>query len=387
MHFSYAKYWKPAMMKINLQSLAAILVTLCIFLRVPATVSAASKLIFEPDVIKAQQNKTFDVIIKIDTERESAFGSDVTVLYPHTDLELTNVLQGDFFRDFQYANNNDGRLELHGFFSSLNETKSGAGTFATLTFKSKQTSGGGAVSFICTGSTNDSQIINAQGQNILSCNAVNRLDLTYLPPITNTPSPTPTGIPSSNKNPVCTSLIVNPISATFIPLNVTLTCTGRDDDGDITAAEFIFGDGKNQIITKNVGSPGSLTTTHTYTNTGSMNATCRLRDNNNTFSTTNSSCSKTISLSSSASISVTATLTPTPTTQIVDLQATPTPTEEAYIPPTGNPTPATPITTTTDNYPQAWILLLVLWIVALVLAFLYYRKRRRPRGPVLYNKD
>ncbi len=373
------------MTKTKLTTLYISIVAIILALLSPVKIEAAPRLILDPDVIKAQKGVSFDVKVKIDAGNESTFGSDATILFPYNDIELVNVSKGDFFRDFQYANNNDGRLELHGYFSSLNETKSGTGTFATLTFKSKPVSGGGALSFICTGSENDTQVINAQGQNILNCSSLNRLDLTYLPQTTGTPTPTPTGTPGPNNDPVCTSLIVNPISSTYLPLNVSLTCTGRDDDGDITAAEFTFGDGQNQLITKNVGSPGSLSTSHTYTKAGSITATCRLRDNNNKYSAANSSCNKTITFNTTPTGKTST--TPTPTIQIVDLQTTPTPTESTYISPTVSPMPPVPDQNSGSDYSQAWLLLIAVWVIALILAFIYYRKRRRPRGPVLYNKD
>lgn len=362
----------------------SVLVTAGLFLTLlgifPAGVNAAASLRLDPDVTKAQKNKTFTVTIHIDTENEQVFGSDVTLLYPHNDLELTNVAKGDFFRDFQYANTGNGRLELHGFFSSLYETKSGNGTYATLTFRSKPTSGGGSVSFICNGSGSDTQIINGQGQNILSCSVLNRLDITYLPEITGTPTPTPTGT-AQNRDPLCASLVVNPVSSTYVPVDVTLTCTGRDDDGDITAAEFIFGDGHSIVISKNVGSPGSISTNHRYAGSGSLTATCRLRDNRDRYSSANDSCRKSISLIPAA----TGTATPTPTTQIVMLSVTQTPTPAPYTPDTPTPSPV-PVPENSD-YSQAWWLLGVVWIVALILAYVYYRKRRRPRGPVLLSKD
>lgn len=375
------------MTKTKLTTLYIGIVATVLALLSPVKIEAAPRLMLDPDVIKAQKGVSFDVKVQIDAGNENTFGSDATILFPFNDIELVNVNKGDFFRDFQYANNNDGRLELHGYFSSLNETKSGTGTFATLTFKSKPVSGGGALSFICTGSENDTQVINAQGQNILNCSSLNRLDLTYLPQTTGTPTPTPTGIQGTNKDPVCTSLIVNPISSTYLPLNVSLTCTGRDDDGDITSAEFIFGDGQNQLITKNVGSPGSLSTSHTYTKAGSVTATCRLRDNNNKYSAANSSCNKTITLNTTPTPTGKTSTTPTPTTQIVNLQTTPTPTETIYLSPTLSPVPPVQDQNSGNDYSQAWLLLIAVWIIALILAFIYYRKRRRPRGPVLYNKD
>jgi hypothetical protein len=68
-----------------------------------------------------------------------------------------------------------------------------------------------------------------------------------------------------------------------VPYTVTLTCTGRDTDGDITAAEFTMPDGSTKLVEQNVGSPGSLTTTYTLTTSGAYSFSCRVRDNNNVW--------------------------------------------------------------------------------------------------------
>ena len=66
----------------------------------------------------------------------------------------------------------------------------------------------------------------------------------------------------------------------IVPYTVTLTCTGKDVDGDITAAEFTMPDGTTKLVEQNVGSPGSLTTTYTVTTSGAYSFSCRIRDNN-----------------------------------------------------------------------------------------------------------
>lgn len=93
---------------------------------------------------------------------------------------------------------------------------------------------------------------------------------------TATPSPTPN---QENTQPECTELTVEP-SAGIVPYTVTLTCTGEDVDGDITAAEFTMPDGSTKLVEQNVGSPGSLTTTYTVTTSGAYSFSCRVRDNN-----------------------------------------------------------------------------------------------------------
>jgi len=148
-----------------------------------------------------------------------------------------------------------------------------------------------------------------------------------------TPTPTPT--PGLNKEPVCDELTVNPLSGNF-PLMVTLICTGTDADGDITDAEFNFGEGTPE--TKAVdfaGSHKSVSTTHTYNQAGSFTASCRVKDNNQAFSPAKDSCKKTISPTGEQP-------TPTPEEETTPYP-TPTPAEEILPTPTAIPTPKVPV--------------------------------------------
>jgi len=102
---------------------------------------------------------------------------------------------------------------------------------------------------------------------------------TATPGPTSTPTPTPV---ANNTNPVCVDLTVEPATGT-VPYTVTLTCVGRDDDGDIIAAEFTMPDGSTKLVEQNVGSPGSLSTTYTVTTGGAYSFSCRVKDNNNVW--------------------------------------------------------------------------------------------------------
>lgn len=124
---------------------------------------------------------------------------------------------------------------------------------------------------------------------------------TPTPTTTSSPSGTPTYTPTAtpttkgNTTPECTDLTLNPTSGTA-PLALTLKCTGKDTDGDITAAEFTLPDGTTKLVEQNVGSPGSLTTTYTVPQDGSYNFSCRVRDNNQKFSDVPDSCRKSLHL-------------------------------------------------------------------------------------------
>lgn len=143
---------------------------------------------------------------------------------------------------------------------------------------------------------------------------------TGVPP-TNTPTPTPTS--QANTTPECTDLAINPTTGTP-PFTVSLTCTGKDVDGDITAVEFTLPDGTTKLVEKNVGSPGSLTTTYNVAQNGAYTFSCRVRDNNQKFSSIPDACKKSLNL---------------------NVEATPRPASPTNAP-TPNPTPKIPVSGT-----------------------------------------
>jgi hypothetical protein len=108
------------------------------------------------------------------------------------------------------------------------------------------------------------------------------------------PTPTPTGT-SNNSIPNCTGLTLSPSSGTP-PFTTTITCSGTDVDGDITAVEFTLPDGTTKLVEKNVGSPGSLSTQYTLSQNGTYSFSCRVRDNNFAFSSVPDVCKQTITL-------------------------------------------------------------------------------------------
>lgn len=155
------------------------------------------------------------------------------------------------------------------------------------------------------------------------------------PTSTPTPTPTPTPTSAANTSPECTGLSASPNSATSAPLTVNFTCSGVDPDGDITAAEFSFGDGQTQLVEKNVGSPGAISISYNYAQNGNFSASCRIRDNNFKFSTIPDSCKKNITIGSGQ--------TTTTTTVVTNLTPTPTSSQLAQASPTAAPTPKVPV--------------------------------------------
>lgn len=278
-----------------------------LFVLTPVQALAAPKLYFDPSTQTAVQNNEFTIQLKIDAEANQVIGSDVVVSYAGADLDVTAVTNGGYFPEFQFADNGSGRIELHGYVTSIYQTKTGAGTLATLKFKSTKSSGSSALTMTCSGNGNDTNMLNSTGQNILSCNSINQVSITYSSGASNTNTPTPTTAggaatptptqASGNTTPTCTSLASSLTNTQGTPAPVTFTCSGADPDGYVNAAEFIFGDGTKQVVEKNVGGQGgSISTTHTFTSIGTFGASCRVRDNNTVYSSVPSGCKQTITI-------------------------------------------------------------------------------------------
>ncbi|HUD19928.1 MAG TPA: cohesin domain-containing protein [Patescibacteria group bacterium] len=376
-------------------SVLALILAILAFSFPVAKAYAAPNLQFDQTSVTAAQNATFQLNITINVDTNTVMGSDAVVNYAAADLQVTDVSSGGFFPQFTKATDTAGKIEIHGF-TGQNDSRTGTGTFATITFKALKNSGSSNISYTCTGSGTDTDIITTTGQNILVCTQLNNAGISYASSGTSSPTPTattapgvtatptPTTAPSTGGNtiPTCSGLTANVTSSVGTPLAVTFTCSGTDPDGYMNGALFTFGDGTNQTITKNVGSPGSIATTHTYTTIGALGASCIVQDNNNAWSNSVSACTSVITIQptpsptprqSIAYISgyTTGQITPTPTPVIVSIiSETPEPTFEL------TPTP-TPVSEGESNGSGRlwWI---IGGVIAVVVALILILRRKNP---------
>jgi len=153
--------------------------------------AAAPRLYLDPASTTVTKDSEFEIKVEIDVEGNNTFGADTILNYPGSDIEFKSITGGGFFPSFSYANDANGRLEIHAFFPNPYESKSGSGTLATIKFTAKKESGTGNITFICTGGGADTQILNTDGENILSCGVLNQSNLTYASVGIVEPSPTP----------------------------------------------------------------------------------------------------------------------------------------------------------------------------------------------------
>ena len=144
----------------------------------PAHSFAAPKLYLDPGSTTVNKGSEFTVNLQIDAENQSAYGADAFINFP-ADLTLVSVNSGGFFPGFDWSQSS-GHLELHGYFPAVFDSKTGSGTFVTFKFSTQKDSGSATISFTCTGSGNDTQIINTDGDNILNCGNVNQSNITFV---------------------------------------------------------------------------------------------------------------------------------------------------------------------------------------------------------------
>lgn len=340
---------------------------------------AAPKLYLDPTATSVKKDQEFTIAVKIDVESSQVIGSDIALNYAGDDQEVVGVDNANYFSEFTWANNTIGKLEIHAFTSSIYQTKTGSGTLATIKFKAKKDTGSGTLSFNCEETGNNTNIINNNGQNILTCSNLNQTSITYSGTNSSsspTPSPTPSPNPG-NSTPTCGSLTLDPTSTTGIPKLITLSCKGSDSDSNITAAEFTFGDGVEPvIISKNIGKDGTISTTHSYTKTGTMSVKCRMRDD---WSLSSNICSKTLVIKPQSTSSPTIKPKASPSGKILSLV-------DESSKPTYTPYPTT---TPSEELPDPpsntlWWIIPIIIIGGAMLVYLIYWYSKLTPPPIKY---
>ncbi len=111
--------------------------------------------------------------------------------------------------------------------------------------------------------------------------------------------------PSTNKVPVCSSLVLDRAATGAAPYSLTFTAAGKDEDGTITKVSFSFGDGQTSDVTTGGGIGTNTVNTqiaHTYQNPGTFTASAVLTDNQ-TATSVATSCTTTITVTSASGAS------------------------------------------------------------------------------------
>ena len=172
---------------------------------------------------------------------------------------------------------------------------------------------------------------------------------------TTCPNSATSGTPSTNKAPVCSSLVLDRSATGAAPYSITFTAAGNDTDGIITKAAFSFGNGKtgevttgNGIGTNTINAPIS----HTFQNAGTFTVTATLTDNQNATSAT-TTCTATVTVTAGAATTG-GTSGGSTTTTTTGTGAAPVCTDFTVTPATGS-APLTTLLTAKGNDPDGLI--------------------------------
>lgn len=315
----------------------------------------ATTIAFDPTTTTVGVNDTFTVNVAINTGANSVSTAEIHLTFDPAKLEATRIVAGSFMPHAiveSTPDNTAGRA-----FIAVDTLGAGAGNtdvpftkqssgpqpVAVITFRAKAETGttGTQVGFgqetkafgETSGTLEPTSVITTSSLSNTARVTIGAAGLTPTP-TTGAGTPTPTRTTGQNKPPTCNSLTAAPASGNA-PLAVTLTANGSDQDNDILAALFTFGDGQTQNVDKNIGQTGSIQITHVYPNAGSIAAQAVMRDRDGVVSAT---CTTTIAIGVA-----TASATPTPGIgggQTATPSSTIAPTT-APIPVTGDITPIT----------------------------------------------
>ncbi len=166
----------------RIKTLFASLMLSCLFFVASSVLavqaSAAPQLYFDPSPTSVANGSDVTINLRINTDTANVFGADAVVNFPSSDLNLKSVTNGGFFSDFTFAQSS-GKIEIHGYFSTAFDSKSGSGNLANIILTGKKDSGSGTLTFTCSGNGNDTEIIDSNGNNILSCNNINQDVISY----------------------------------------------------------------------------------------------------------------------------------------------------------------------------------------------------------------
>lgn len=141
--------------------ISATILVLALFVTNPAT-SYAAVLVLDPGSASVPVGDTFTVELKIDTEGESVTSADAVLNYNNTILSVESIEPGgntedEFFPEL-YPSITNNEIYIGASVQDPIDTKNGAGTIATITFKGK-VAGTAEVLFDCTaGKTSDTNI-------------------------------------------------------------------------------------------------------------------------------------------------------------------------------------------------------------------------------------
>ncbi|HLC94732.1 MAG TPA: hypothetical protein VJH96_04155 [Patescibacteria group bacterium] len=141
------------------------------FVAPSVTAVSAAILQFDPTSISAGVSAAFEVKLYVDSKGEEINSVDSFILYDSTLLEVQAVNPGSFFPTVLQDLTKAGTVYVAGMVDFPGTFKIGAGSYASVVFKTKKT-GTGTLTFKCTdGSTTDSNVVknDVNATDIIEC--------------------------------------------------------------------------------------------------------------------------------------------------------------------------------------------------------------------------
>ncbi len=167
------------------------------------TAAGSATLTFDPETKSANVNDLIDIKTNVNAGTENILSVDGYIKYDSTMLEFQKFTDGDFFPIVTTEKISDGNLYIGAYVDDPATTKTGTGTFATVTFKALK-KGTTTVKYFCDASVNEtSEVIkdDIDATNIINCSGNGESLITIASSggsTSPTSTPTPTSTSSSN---------------------------------------------------------------------------------------------------------------------------------------------------------------------------------------------
>jgi len=133
--------------------------------------AGSATLKFDPETKNANVNDTIDLGAIVDAGSENILSNDAYIEYDSSFLEFQSVQDGDFFPVVTSENITPGRLYIGAYVDDPATSKTGTGTYATVSFKALQ-EGTTTVKYFCDDSVNEtSEVIkdDIDATNVINC--------------------------------------------------------------------------------------------------------------------------------------------------------------------------------------------------------------------------
>ena len=211
------------------------LVVLSFFLVAPEEALAQ---VFSLSPAKASKSigNEFTVDVNIDTQGKAVGSADVKLTYDKDMMEVVGVTlangTGDFFDDGAKNIATPGLIYILGTFREALNPKEGSGKVATITLKGKK-AGSDQLVFACTTQTNDSNILDLSGNDLINCSGITSGVYTFSE---GGEEAEPTAIPTSSGS-SATATPTPPVSGISLP---TISAFGIGALLTIIGLAFIF---------------------------------------------------------------------------------------------------------------------------------------------------